>query len=128
MRTIGPVGADEQTSDELSTHYGEGGPVAVAREWIADVVHEGNLAATWRLKEEQLRLRLARAWIETSGDEVQGAARDPDELARALAAEAPDDPLWRDFAAALLAHLREERQDFSLDHVGAAEPPQSHCS
>jgi len=99
-----------------------GGPVRAAQAWI-EAVQLGRYDVAWAMTDPRLRLARAQAWIWNNRKDNDIRAVDRDELATALAAERPEDPLWDDFAATELHQMREVYGGFQADAWGASSGP-----
>ena len=87
---------------------------AAARRWVKALMDDGDLAAAWPLTDPVLRLVLAQDWVWTNRHHPQiGHDRSWDELARALAAVAPEHELWPTFAAELITRYHKMWEGFS---------------
>jgi len=109
MQTAGDVGAVT-------------GPVKAAQTWI-EAVQIGNYDAAWAMTDPRLRLVRAQAWIWNNRKDEDIAALKRDDLARALAEERPDHPLWGDFAATEVHQMRGVYGTFQPENWGASSGP-----
>jgi hypothetical protein len=98
------------------------GPVKAAQAWI-EAVQLGRYDAAWAMTDPRLRLVRAQAWIWNNRKDADIAAIDRDELARALAEERPDHPLWGDFAATEVHQMTGVYGPFRPENWGASSGP-----
>lgn len=114
---------DEQLPEEVQAHYGPGGPVQAVRTWLESVLYDGDLRSAWPLTDPALRLVLSQQWVWDHSNDPPVAIRPRDELAEALAAEEPTEPMWDMMAAEFLAAVRDNWSSFSFDTWGALSRP-----
>ena len=98
------------------------GPVKAAQSWI-EAVQLGRYDMAWTMTDPRLRLARAQAWIWNNRKDADIAACNRDELARALAEERPDHPLWGDFAATELHQTTDVYGTFRPENWGASSGP-----
>jgi len=100
------------------------GPVKAAQAWV-EAVQLGRYDAAWAMTDPRLRLVRAQAWIWNNRKDADIAACNRDDLARALAEERPDHPLWGDFAATEVHQMTEVYGQFRPENWGASSRPSS---
>jgi hypothetical protein len=114
---------EHQTSEELQSHYGPGGPVAAAHAFTTAVFERRDLREAWRLVDPDFRLVLAQAWLWANRTHPIVLPHDREEAAEALAEAQPSHELWDAFEATQLDELDENYPDFDHTTWGAARRP-----
>ncbi len=108
---------------QMTAHYGEGGPVAAAFLWLAAVT-DGDFAKAWSLMDDNLRLCRAQAWLWNNRIALRFDQPRLDAAAKELARGNLEHPLWSDFARIEVEQLRETWERFIAAHrrgrLGAA--------
>lgn len=107
---------------EFQAHFGEGGPVATATDWLTSV-KRGKKRDVWRKLTRELRLCLAQDWILANEGHPNLAPHNRDELAGALAAKNPTHPLGKHCLRSKLQVLQDHYQEWDIDRWGAAGNP-----
>ena len=98
------------------------GPVKAAQAWI-EAIQLGRYEAAWAMTDPRLRLVRAQAWVWNNRKDTDILACDRDDLARALAEERPDHPLWGDFAATEVHQMTGVYGTFRSENWGASSGP-----
>src|SRR5436305_5099657 len=121
VRTLVPPYARKtmQTAGDVGAVTGQD---KAAQSWI-EAVQLGRYDTAWAMTEPRLRLVRAQAWIWNNRKDADIAACNRDELARALAEERPDHPLWGDFAATELHQITGVYAQFRPENWGASSSP-----
>ncbi len=109
----------QSTADDVGAVTG---PVKAAQAWI-EAVQLGRYDTAWAMTDPNLRLVRAQAWVWNNRTDADIAALNRDELARALAQERPDHPLWGDFAATELHQITNVYGTYQAENWGASSGP-----
>src|SRR5205807_862622 len=91
--------------------------------WASRSSESARMAAAWAMTDPRLRLVRSQAWIWNNRKDADIAAVGRDELARALAQERPDHPLWGDFAATEVHQMTGVYGTFRPENWGASSGP-----
>lgn len=91
------------------------GPQDVASFFLHAILDQEDLRLAWTATDAPLRLELARGWVTANAEHPLVADEDPDELAQALGAIDPLDPLWPYFEHSVLDTFFEAWQNVELD-------------
>jgi hypothetical protein len=111
-----------QSQEELEAHYGPGGPVVVAQEWLRLVVCEQDLLSAWELTDPNFRLVMTQAWTWANKDHPFLDGLDAETVAKELAEQGGAHPLWGYFEQTQLAEI-DEGWDYEPETWGAASRP-----
>lgn len=112
-----------QSPDELRSHYGPTGPVAVAKRFVDLVLGKQNLADAWPLMTEGLRRFVANEWVTVNAAHPSLRATNPQALVEALAQERPTHPLWPAFESSQAQNFNDLWSNIDLDTRGWASRP-----
>ncbi|WP_318218482.1 toll/interleukin-1 receptor domain-containing protein [Streptomyces sp. SCL15-6] len=107
---------------ELQAHFGEGGPVTAATNWLTSL-KRGKKREVWKALTRELRLTLAQDWILANEDHPNLALYDRDELAKGLAAKNPTHPLGKHCLRGKLEVLQDHYRRWDVRSWGAAGNP-----
>lgn len=113
----------EQSAEELAAHYGPGGPVAAAFQWLELVLVAGDFRAAWERMDANLRLCRAQAWLWNNRTHPLFAPLDPLEQIAPLLVDGGPPALWDDFAAVELEQLQAAWMSKYERELGAASRP-----
>jgi hypothetical protein len=107
---------------EFVAHFGEGGPVAAATNWLVSL-KRGKKRAVWSALTRELRLTLAQDWIIANEGHPNLEPYDRDELAEALASRNPTHPLGKHCLRSKVEVLQDYYGRWDIDSWGAAGNP-----
>lgn len=107
---------------EFVAHFGEGGPVAAATNWLVSL-KRGKKRAVWSALTRELRITLAQDWIIANDGHPNLEPYDRDELAEALAARNPRHPLGKHCLRSKLEVLQDHYERWDIEGWGAAGNP-----
>lgn len=120
------AGKNLQTAvEQMNNHYGEGGPVAAALDWLRSI-RQGNIRHAWQGLTGETRLALAQAWIISNANHPNLANRSREEIAAELSVAKPVTRLSRAFLATQLSEFQRAFQAFDDETWGAAEKPRRY--
>jgi hypothetical protein len=91
-----------------------------ARQWLKLLLVDRDVPAAWRLTAPDYRLALVQAVIFLNEHAPAIAGYERDELARQLAIESPDHPLWTSFANLLADEFLAGLGEIDLENLAAA--------
>ena len=102
-----------------------GTPQAAAVAWVGAVLDRGDLTGAWAATDPVLRLVLAQDWVwNHRHDPAIGHDNDWDAIARGLAADPPDHPLWARFEHELLSTWQRTWKGFGGSGWEVVEKPE----
>jgi hypothetical protein len=110
------------TIQAMNAHYGPGGPVHAAQEWL-QLIRKGEPRAVWERIDRDTRLVLVQAWIVANAAHPNLAGLDRDSLAASLSQAKPTHFLSRAFLATQLGEFQRAYQAYDQETWGAAEKP-----
>ncbi|MFI0236525.1 toll/interleukin-1 receptor domain-containing protein [Streptomyces sp. NPDC016845] len=129
METSGHAGLREAAMEHLrplyvdyEAHYGDGGPVTAATEWLT-LVRRGKKREMWKRLTRELRLSLAQDWVMANEGHPNLAPYDREDLAEELSAKKPNHPLGKHLLASKVAVLQEHYKRWDAKRWGAARNP-----
>ncbi len=112
---------DRQTDEEIASHYGPGGPVRAALDWLIAIYRDADLAGAWSLTDPGYRRRLVEAFVQANDEHPFLRGYAVDELTEGLIGG--DHALWEGFAEVLLGQLVDAWPDADTTQIAAASRP-----
>lgn len=97
---------DLQDALRLASHYGPGGPVETASQWLRGV-GEGDFAKVWAGMDDNYRLCVAQAWLWSNRTNPYVVGRDLNQEAHRLVTEPTEVDLWEPFARTEMREIRQ---------------------
>jgi tetratricopeptide (TPR) repeat protein len=107
---------------ELQTHFGEGGPVVAATNWLTSL-KRGKKRDVWKALTRELRLTLAQDWIIANEGHPNLAPYSREALAEELAAKNPAHPLGKHCLRSKMEVLQDHYSRWDSKSWGAAGNP-----
>ncbi|PSK98522.1 TIR domain-containing protein [Murinocardiopsis flavida] len=108
--------------ETMNSHYGDGGPVAAAREWLG-LVQLGRIKELWPRIDKNTRTVLSQAWVIANESHPRLIGLNQEELAERLSQARPKGNLSKQFLATQLSEFKDAYRQYDPETWGAAEKP-----
>jgi tetratricopeptide (TPR) repeat protein len=106
----------------MNAHFGPGGPVHAAQEWL-QFIRDGEIRLAWERIDRDARLALVQQWIIANESHPNLVGLEREELAERLSQAKPTHFLSRPFLATQLDEFQRAYQAYDQETWGAAEKP-----